>query len=49
MRGIRQTYPECPQCETDLLVEGYTGYAAYICHGCDATWGTDRADDGRAP
>ena len=40
-------YPECPDCETNLLVDA-TDYAsgAYYCHGCDAGF---RAPDGYRP
>lgn len=27
-------YPDCPTCESDIWVDGYTGHEAFICHSC---------------
>ena len=34
--------PECPTCETDLLVDGTNLPATYRCHGCGETFGQNR-------
>jgi transposase-like protein len=34
-----QTYPPCPNCETDVLVEhSKSNLKEYVCHGCDTKY-----------
>jgi len=35
---MSETVPECPHCETDLLVGRFAGPDEWLCYGCSATF-----------
>jgi transcription initiation factor TFIIIB Brf1 subunit/transcription initiation factor TFIIB len=49
MRSDRRDYPDCPECETDVFVEGYSGIESHVCRSCGATFDAEVVDDGRRP
>jgi len=50
MPSNHRNYPDCPECETDIFVDGYSGLTDYVCRSCGLTFDTPRPHrDGRRP
>lgn len=37
--------PACPDCATDVLVDGYAGPEEWLCYGCSRTFDTPATHD----
>lgn len=46
---MRRNYPDCPECETDVFVEGYSGTDSHVCHSCGETFDAEPSTDSRQP
>jgi len=42
-------YPACPDCGTNLCVEGYAGLESHICRDCGTAFDAKPTTDGRRP
>jgi len=40
-------YPDCPECETDILTDSYRGLEDYVCRGCGSQFDAERVPDRR--
>lgn len=50
MPSNHHDHPDCPDCETDVFVEHYTGAEGFVCFDCGLTFDVDDwTPDGRRP
>jgi len=50
MPNSYRDYPDCPECETDVFVDGCSNLHDYRCHSCGRAFDAERtASDGRRP
>jgi len=48
---MRRNHPDCPECETDVFVEGYSGLKTHVCRSCGVPFDAEAvaSADGRRP
>jgi len=48
---MRRNYPDCPECETDVFVDGCSCLNDYRCNSCGRTFDAEAvaSADGRRP